>query len=92
MTEVVVKFRDGYTVVHSGIETGTVAYARVAAWLMRFPAAATREFSERREVNLVDQHTGRVTTTKAERTVMMIAIEVNEPASKEIREICAGML
>jgi len=84
-----VKFRDGFTVVYPPCETGIVAYARAAAWIGRFPAAKTREFSERRDVLLHDQTTGELTRSKAERTIMVIVIEIQENASPEVRDLAA---
>lgn len=89
MTEVLVKFRDGFVVTYPPCETGIVAYARAAAWIGRFPAARTREFSERRETQLYDQKSGELTGSKAERTIMVIAIDIPEAASKEVRELVA---
>ena len=42
MTEIFVKFTD-YTITYPACETGTVAYARCAAWLMRYPHARVTE-------------------------------------------------
>jgi hypothetical protein len=42
VTEVFVQFRD-YLITYAGIQTGTVAYARVAGWLMRYPHARVEE-------------------------------------------------
>lgn len=42
MTEIVVKFTD-YVIPYPACGTGTVAYARVAAWLMRYPNAKVIE-------------------------------------------------
>lgn len=91
MTEILVRFRDGFVVTYPPCETGIVAYARAAAWIGRFPAARTREFSERRETLLYDQKTGELTATKAERTIMVIAIDIHEPASNEIRDLMATL-
>jgi hypothetical protein len=87
--EVIVKFSDGYTVVYPLCETGMVSYGRCAAWLTRFPAARTREYTMRREINLIDQQTGDVTSSRAERTIMVIIIDIQEKASPEIRDLCA---
>jgi len=89
--EVSVKFRDGFVLTYPPCETGIVSYARAAAWITRFPAAKCREFSDRRDVFLIDHHTGEQTNSRAERTVMHIVIDIPEPASKEIRELMAGM-
>ena len=49
MTEIFVQFapkpgdKVGYLITYPGIETGTVAYARVTAWLTRYPHAKVTE-------------------------------------------------
>lgn len=49
MTEIFVQFapkpgdRIGYLITYPEIETGTVAYARVTAWLVRYPHARVTE-------------------------------------------------
>lgn len=42
MTEIVVIF-DDYTIPFPAAQTGTVAYARCAAWLSRYPSAVVTE-------------------------------------------------
>lgn len=91
MTEVLVKFRDGFTIAYPGCETGIVAYARAAAWIGRYPSARTREFSQRREILLVDPTTGEITSSKAERTIMVIVIDIPENASQVDRDSVALM-
>jgi hypothetical protein len=87
--EVLVKFADGYTVCHPLCDSPMVAQARVTAWLMRYPAASTREFTMRREVQLVDPRTGDPLPTRMEKAISVVVIDTKETATQEIRDLCA---
>lgn len=89
MIEVLVTFADGYTVCHKPCESSMIAQARLTAWLTRFPASSTREYTDRREMNLIDKATGLPIATRAEKAVSVIIIETKEKATAEVRDLCA---
>lgn len=89
MTEVLVKFSDGFTMAYTPCQSPLAASARVTAWITRYPAAKIREWIYRREILLVDESTGDPTGSRVERAIQVVLIEISEPASPRDRQDCA---